>query len=129
MLERVTLEAPLDDDFGPVVRLIVGGIAARADFGFEDLDDLQLAIERLLVEAGSDGRVTLEFELRLGAIRMRVGPLREHGLAEALQIEGARPGSLTLARILQTVVDSYGVHVTADGEIVVQLEKLVEDPR
>ena len=60
---RIELEAPLDGRFGPVVRLIVGGIAERADFGFEAMDDLQLAIERLLAEAGSDGHVSLSFEL------------------------------------------------------------------
>ena len=57
MAERIALEAPLDLAFAPVVRLIVGGIAERADLGYEAMDDLQLAIERLLAEAGSAGRV------------------------------------------------------------------------
>ena len=39
----------------PVVRLIVGGIAERVDFAFEEIDDLQLAVERLLAEAGTAG--------------------------------------------------------------------------
>lgn len=126
MASRIALEAPLDEAFGPVVRLIVGGIAERADFGFEAMDDLQLAIERLLADAGSDGHVSLAFELRQGSIRARVGPLRERGLAEALQSDDR---GLNLARVLTTVVDSYGVEEARDGQIVVRLEKLAEVPR
>ncbi len=121
MGSRIALEAPLDDAFGPVVRLIVGGIAERADFGFEEMDDLQLAVERLLADAGSDGHVSLSFELGEGAIRAKVGPLRERGLAEALQAPG---DGLTLARVLSTVVDSYGIEEVRDGHIVVRLVKL-----
>lgn len=125
MSERISLEAPLDAAFAPVVRLIVGGIAERADFRFEDLDDLQLAIERLLAEAGHEGRVRLDFELSAGCIRTRVGPLHERGLAYALQLPGAVPGGgLTLGRVLATVVDSYGFELTSAGDVLVRLEKL-----
>ncbi len=122
--EAIFFEAPLDEAFRPVVRLIVGGVAERADFGFEAMDDLQLAIERLLVEAGSDGHVKLSFDLREGGIRTTVGPLREGGLAKALQDTEGAPGTLSLGRILSTVVDSYGVEEASDGNIVVRLEKL-----
>ena len=123
--DRISLEAPLDGAFKPVVRLIVGGVAERADFGFEAMDDLQLAVERLLAEAGADGEVKLSFELKGDGIRTRIGPLREHGIAEALQDTDGEPGTLPLGRILSTVVDSYGVEQAADGQIVVRLEKLV----
>jgi hypothetical protein len=127
--DLISFEAPLDGDFRPVVRLIVGGIAERADFGFESMDDLQLAIERLLVEAGSDGQVELSFELRQGGIRTRIGPLHERGLAESLQDSGESAASLSLGRILRTVVDSYGVEEVSGGDIVVRLEKLGGRPR
>jgi hypothetical protein len=126
MADRVAFEAPLEGAFGPVVRLVVGGVAERADFRFEDMDDLQLAVERLLAEAGGEGRVTLTFELSEGRIRARIGPLRERGLARALQDREDGPGTLTLRRILATVVDSYGIEMPTRGEIVVRLEKLVE---
>ena len=51
--ERIELEAPLSGDFQAVIRLIIGGIAERVDFAFEEIDDLQLAVERLL--AAFDG--------------------------------------------------------------------------
>lgn len=125
MADPVALQAPLDDDFAGVVRLIVGGVAERADLGFEDMDDLQLAIERLLAEAGSLGRVALSFDVDAGHVRARVGPLHSESLARALQEpEDGATGQLTLRRILGTVVSSYGVETVADGHIVVRLEKL-----
>jgi anti-sigma regulatory factor (Ser/Thr protein kinase) len=124
MRERIELEAPLSGDFHAVVRLIIGGIAERVDFAFEEIDDLQLAVERLLAEAGTVGSVRLSFEVGPDGIRTRVGPLSEHKVAEALRDGNAQPGELTLRRILQTVVDSFGVDEADDGRIVVRLEKI-----
>ncbi len=124
MIHRIGLEAPLDGAYGPVVRLIVGGIAERADLSFEDLDDLQLAIERLFAEAGSLGHVELVFEIDVGRVRASVGPLHSESLARALQEPDVGPVRLTLGRILSTVVSSYGVETVADSHIVVRLEKL-----
>jgi hypothetical protein len=124
MRERIDLEAPLSGDFQAVVRLIIGGIAERVDFAFEEIDDLQLAVERLLAEAGTVGSVRLTFEVGVNGIRTRVGPLSEHKVAEALRDGDAMPGELTLRRILQTVVDSFGVDESDDGRIVVRLEKV-----
>ena len=122
--ERIDLVAPLSGDFQAVVRLIVGGIAERVDFAFEEIDDLQLAVERLLAEAGTVGSVSLSFEVGATRIRTRVGPLSEAKVAEALRDGDVAPGQLTLRRILQTVVDSFGVDESDDGRIVVRLEKL-----
>jgi hypothetical protein len=124
LTERIELEAPLSGDFQAVIRLIIGGIAERVDFAFEEIDDLQLAVERLLAEAGQVGSVALSFEVGEARIRTRVGPLPERALAEALRDGEPRPGVLTLRRILQTVVDSFGVEPLDEGRIVVRLEKL-----
>jgi hypothetical protein len=121
--ERIHLEAPLAPDFQPVVRLIIGGIAERVDFGFEEIDDLQLAVERLLAEAGQSGTVSITFDIGDGRVRTIVGPLSERSVAVALQEESS-PGELTLRRILETVVDSFGVEEAADERIVVRLEKV-----
>jgi hypothetical protein len=123
MSECIDLEAPLSGDFHAVVRLIIGGIAERVDFAFEEIDDLQLAVERLLAEAGTIGSVRLSFEVGANRIRTRVGPLSEHKVAEALGDGDPAPGELTLRRVLQTVVDSFGVDEADDGRVV-RLEKL-----
>jgi len=124
--ETIELVTPLGRAWEPVVRLVLGGIADRLDLGFEDLDDMQLAVERLLMEAGAQESVRLSFELTDVAVRTRVGPLKGEAIAEALQGPEPQPGELTLRRILETVVDSFGVEQVADdGQLVVRLEKVV----
>ena len=123
--DRIELSTPVGRAWDPVVRMVLGGIADRLDLGFDELDDLQLAVERLLAEGDPQNPVTLSFELSPGGVRTRIGPLRDTALAEALQGPEPPPGELTLPRILSTVVDSYGVEEVADGHLVVRLEKLV----
>ena len=127
-LERIDLEAPLSGDFQAVVRLIIGGIAERVDFAFEEIDDLQLAVERLLAETSSVDTVQLRFEVGERTVRTRVGPLSERKVSEALENGERPPGELTLRRVLQTVVDSFAVDQSADGGVTVLLEKLKSSP-
>src|SRR3954462_13883730 len=123
--DRIALETPIERGWEPVFRLVLGGVADRLDLGFEDLDDIQLAVERLLAEAGTPTPVKLAFEILPEGRRTRIGPLHESAIAEALQGPEPRPGELTLRRILETVVDSFGVEVGNDGEITVILNKRV----
>ncbi len=120
--ELIDLDAPLSPDFQPVIRLIIGGIAERVDFAFEEIDDLQLAVERLLAEAGARDTIHLSFEVGQEAIRTRVGPLDEQAITHALRDGDSRPG-LTLDRILKTVVDSFGVEEVDGDGVMVRLEK------
>ena len=122
--DRIELRTPVGEDWEAVIRMVLGGIADRLDLGFDQLDDLQLAVERLLAEGDPESPVTLSFEIHGNGVRTRVGPLRDAALADALQGPEPPPGVLTLPRILSTVVDSYGVEDAADGKLVVRLEKL-----
>ena len=126
--ERIDLEAPLSGDFQAVVRLIIGGIAERVDFAFEEIDDLQLAVERLLAETCVVDTVQLRFEVGERLVRTRVGPLSQEKVAEALENGERPPGELTLRRVLQTVVDSFSVDHEGDGRATVLLEKLKSSP-
>jgi hypothetical protein len=125
MSDRIELVTPVGRAWDPVIRLVLGGIGDRLDLGFDELDDLQLAVERLLAEGDPQNPVTLSFEIHEGGVRTRIGPLRDAALAEALQGPEPPPGELTLPRILSTVVDAYGVEEVADGHLVVRLEKKV----
>jgi len=125
MSDRIELTTPVGRAWDPVIRLVLGGIGDRLDLGFDELDDLQLAVERLLAEARLEDRVTLTFEILERSVRVRIGPILTGAVAEALQGPPSKPGELTLGRILQTVVDSYGVEKVEDGHMVVRLEKAV----
>ncbi len=128
MRERIDLEAPLSGDFHAVVRLIIGGIAERVDFAFEEIDDLQLAVERLLAETCTVDTVQLSFEVGRRTVRTRVGPLSERKVSEALENGDRPPGELTLRHVLQTVVDSFDVDASANGDVTVLLEKVKSTP-
>src|SRR3954454_1273444 len=123
--DKIELTTPTGRSWEPVIRMVLGGIADRLELGLDALCDLPVAVERLLAEGDPQDPVTLSFELVEGGVRTRVGPLRDSALAAALQGPPAGPGELTLPRILQTVVDSYGVEDAADGHLVVRLEKAV----
>ena len=123
--EAIELTLPAGREWHAVARLVLGGVADRLNLSFEDLDDLQLAVERLLVEAASQDTVTMRIDIVDHGIRVGVGPLAERTIADALQGPDAAPGELTLRRILQTVVDSFGVEELDDGGIVVRLQKAV----
>ena len=121
----IALEVPPGVDFVPVVRLVLGGVAARAEMGFQELDDLQLGVERLLAEAVPSERVRIVFDVHDGGVRTRIGPLETDAIATALQGPDPAPGELGLRRVLDTVVDSFGVEVGEDGRVSVRLEKRV----
>jgi hypothetical protein len=123
--ESIELTLPAGREWHAVARLVLGGIADRLNLSYEDLDDLQLAVERLLVEAASQETVRLRIDIVEHGVRVGVGPLAERALADALQGPDAPPGELTLRRILQTVVDSFGVEELDEGGIVVRLQKAV----
>ncbi len=123
--ETIELETPVGHDWAAVVRLVLGGIGDRLDLGIDDLDDLQLAVERLLAEAGAQRSVRLSFELSNGHVRTHIGPLEEGAIADALQGPEPPPGHLPLQRVLATLVDSYGVEQVGDEGLYVRLEKEV----
>jgi hypothetical protein len=121
--DEIELVVPPGRAWLPVARLVLGGIADRLDLGFEELDDLQLAVERLLVEAGEREPVHIGIQVLDRGVRVAVGPLREAKVAKALQGPESPPGELDLRRILDTVVDSFAVEDEADGAVRVLLQK------
>jgi len=121
--EVVGLEIPAGDEWTPVVRLVLGGVGDRLDFGFEAVDDLQLAVESLIAEAAPEGSVRLSVELGDGAVNVRVSGLREEAITRALRAPSANAEGVDLHRVLRTVVDSYTVEEPQAGRVTVRLEK------
>ena len=127
--EAIELVTPSGAGWAPVSRMVLGGIAARLDLGLEDLDDLQLAVERVLAEAdGSEQSVRLRFEFRDDRVTARIGPLRLAVVADDAVGEDAGPPDLTLARVLRTVLDSYAIEPTDDQRVFLRLEKSISRP-
>jgi anti-sigma regulatory factor (Ser/Thr protein kinase) len=110
MTEEIRLVIPAEEGFRPVAHLVAGGVALRLDLTYDDLEDVQVALEALLglreggdvvVELGTDGR----------ALHASVGPLLDESLRD---LDEERAG-LGLRRVLEAVCDSFEVEQREDG--------------
>ena len=119
--DEIRLTLPADDAFHSVAHLVLGGLAARLNLTFENLEDLELALDSLL-ERPSDGReVTLRVLLEDGEVRMIVGPFS----AVRAELEEGAADSLNLRRILAAVCDSVEIE-DREGSQWVELKKRVD---
>lgn len=120
MSDRIVLTIPSDDGFEGVAQLVLGGVAARLNLTFENLDDLGTALATLL-ERRQDGELTVELEVSDDSITTLVGPFGDNVARELARIgEG-----FDLHRILETVTDGFEV-VSRDGGCWVELRKSVD---
>jgi hypothetical protein len=121
--DQITLTIPREQPFHEVAHLVLGGFAARLNLTFENLDDLETALDAVLERAEtvvSDGHITLKLRLEGGTICAVVGPLPVERLRPELELDPT--GEVTLRRILDTVVDGYEL----DGDGWLELTKHVE---
>jgi anti-sigma regulatory factor (Ser/Thr protein kinase) len=118
----LSLTIPGERRFLGVARLLVGGLAARLDLPYEQMDDLQLAAESALASEPPGNEVTLELEVGEDGIELRIGPFDRRSLNE-----DDRKGELGLDRLLSALVDRVDV-VQQDGSDWLVLEKRVALP-
>jgi anti-sigma regulatory factor (Ser/Thr protein kinase) len=111
-VDEIVLTLPRERPFYRVAHLVLGGLATRLNITYDDLDDLQLALDSLLVPHEGAGEVTLRLCIRDGTIEARLGPFGQSLRAELEREGGARVG---LRRILDTVVDDLEVGDEAGG--------------
>lgn len=70
------LTVPGDRRFLGVVNLVLGGLGSRLDLSYEQVDDLQLAVDSVLAAASDvSTQISLELEPREDGVVVRVGPL------------------------------------------------------
>jgi len=123
MTDEITLTVPAQEDFRPVVHLVVGGLAVRLDLTIDALEDLQVALDTLLVRRDDEGDVTIRVRIDDQAIRATVGPL-PLTLLDDVEREGSELG---LRRVLETVCESFEIE-ERDGEAWVELSKQTAAP-
>jgi serine/threonine-protein kinase RsbW len=98
---------------GPILRRVVGMLAARADLPLDRLDDAVLVAD--LIAARAPAHVlndTVDVALSPGhrTLSLRVGPLRPGG-GEALVIDAAVPG---VGNVIEQLADD--LEVSPEGE-------------
>ena len=119
--DRITLTLPRERPFYGVASLVIGGLAARLDLSYDELEDLQVALTELLAQRQRDGHVTVAVSVRDGAIEASVGPFEPQLTEELARDLGEGVG---LRRVLETVVDEVEV-TERDGAPWVSLRKNV----
>ncbi len=113
MNDSVELTIPVRSDLIILARLTAAAIAARAEFGIEDIEDLRLVVEELCISVigtVTDGTLHLRFTAKDGAITVACSLWGEGGDDARGQSE---PDELSL-RIIEALVDEYGEEI-ADG--------------
>jgi hypothetical protein len=119
--DEIQLTLPADEAFYRVAHLVVGGLAVRLNLTFENLEDLELALDALLERTQSDDDVTLRVQVLDGELRTVVGPFA----SVRAELEQGSHDGLDLSRILSAVCDRVEI-TDRDGAEWVELTKRVE---
>jgi len=108
--EEIRLVIPAEEDFRPIVHLVTGGLASRLDVTYEDLEDIQVAVDAVLALRDDEGDLTVILSAESGVVRAELGPFPR----EALPAEETS-SNLSLARVLGTVCDTHELEWRDDG--------------
>jgi anti-sigma regulatory factor (Ser/Thr protein kinase) len=112
---EIRVSIPHQPPFHGVALLVVGGLAARLDLSYEQLEDLQLALESILDNGdyAFHQEVTVELDVDNGSLTMLVGPLDGEALRSDLEDDDGE--RLSLGRLLGTLVQSVSVEGREGG--------------
>jgi anti-sigma regulatory factor (Ser/Thr protein kinase) len=122
--DAIRLRIPHARPYHGVARLVIGGLAARLDFSYEHLEDLQLALASILENEGyrvADD-VTVEVTLADDGVLLAMGPLAGARLRADLESDASE--GIGLGRLLDTVAEHVEVE-ERDGKDWLRLEKRV----
>ena len=98
---------------GPVLRRVVGMLAARADLPLDRLDDAVLIADLIAARAPAhsvDDTINVALDPGPRSLRLPVAPLRQGG-GQALIVDAAVPG---VGNVIERLADELSV--LADGE-------------
>jgi hypothetical protein len=116
---EIRLVLPAEEDFRPIAHLVTGGLAARLEVTYDDLDDLQVGIETLLALRDDVGELVVSLSGGDGTLCASLGPFPPEAFDEDRSDD-----RLDLHRVLTTVCDAYEVQ-QRDGAAWVELTKRI----
>jgi anti-sigma regulatory factor (Ser/Thr protein kinase) len=122
--DAIRLRIPHARPYHGVARLVVGGLAARLDFSYEHLEDLQLALASILENEAyrAADHVNVELVLADDGVLLTMGPLAGPRLRADLESEASE--GIGLGRLLETVAEHVDLE-ERDGKDWLRLEKRV----
>jgi hypothetical protein len=114
---RVAITLPGERRAIGIVRLFVGGLAARLGLGYETMDDLQLAVESVLLGAPLGPEITVAAHVDGDAVSLSIGPFERDPLAAGTD----ETGELDLGHLLAALV-AQAETTTEDGSCWLRLD-------
>ena len=100
---------------GPILRRVVGMLAARADLPLDRLDDAVLVADLIAARAPAhsvDDKIHVALDPGERTLLLRVGPLRSGG-GEALIVDAAVPG---VGNVIEQLADELSISPDGDHE-------------
>jgi hypothetical protein len=122
--DSITLSIPHAKPYHAVARLVVGGLAVRLELSYEELEDLQLALESVLERDhyASGETITVRLLVDTDSVVMEIGPLDAREVGADLEQEA--DDQISLSRLLAALVDEVSLE-QGDGGHRLRLEKRV----
>jgi len=118
--DEVRLTLPAQEDFRHVAHLVVGGLGARREMTYEELEDLQLAFDAILACRDDDEDIVVTMSIEGGVVRATVGPFDEAAIGRL----DDGPDGLAPRRVIDTVCDTVSV-TERDGAAWIDVTKRV----
>jgi hypothetical protein len=107
-MDKIRVSVPPDPSFRPVLRLVLGGIGGRSLLSYDQVDELQLALNALFARRRVLGAAAVvEAEVEGGSVVALIGPFTADADAVA-------------RHVLESLVDGVRI-VTRDGAEWVEL--------
>jgi hypothetical protein len=113
--DHVELSLPARPDLLFLVRMTAAAVASRADFGYDQIEDLRLAIDELALTVSGDeataGRLQLLFKWTEDAVEVVAIYEPDEQERPRRELSVAQPANELSARILDALVDEHGADV------------------
>jgi len=112
-VNRVDLSIPAKPELLFLARMTAAAVASRAEFGYDQIEDLRLALDELcltILEGRTGGRMNLQFNWTEDAMEVTatVGDNDSHGpRGQDRLVATPKPNELS-ERILDALVDEHG---------------------
>ena len=125
--DTVPIPVPGEEAYLPLLRLVLGSIAARQNICFDDLDDVQLAVEDLVAQRVPDGgRIVMAVEVVGACLSITVEARLDQELGRHLRsrpLEGEDLPDLDTSRLLWSLMDSVSAQELPSGRFSVHMTK------
>ena len=94
-MDRIRLSVPPGPEFHGTLRLVVGGIGARSRLGYEQVSELQLAVESVVAHRRPAGpAVVVQADVDDRSVSLLVGPFESEDDPAGLRVAERLAGSV-----------------------------------